>query len=73
MKESKGKSHKQQDVEERDAAYSQMVQNVERTIDFYFYFYFSFSTQWLFHLPHMVITSDPTPTWVGYSICHPGK
>ena len=30
-------------------------------------------TQWLFHLPHMVITSDPTPTWVGYSICHPGK
>ena len=21
----------------------------------------------------MVITSDHTPTWVGYSICHPGK
>ena len=31
MKESKEKSHKQQDVEKRDAAYSQMVQNVERT------------------------------------------
>ena len=30
MKESKGKYHKQQDEEERDAAYSQMVQNVER-------------------------------------------
>ena len=33
MKESKGKSHKQQVAEERDAAYSQMVQNVERTRD----------------------------------------
>ena len=31
MKESKGKYHKQQVEEERDAAYSQMVQNVERT------------------------------------------
>ena len=31
MKESKGKSHKQQVEEERDAAYSQMAQNVERT------------------------------------------
>ena len=30
MKESKGKHHKQQVEEERDAAYSQMVQNVER-------------------------------------------
>ena len=30
MKESKGKYHKQQVEEERDAAYSQMVQNVER-------------------------------------------
>ena len=30
MKESKGNSHKQQVEEERDAAYSQMVQNVER-------------------------------------------
>ena len=30
LKESKGKSHKQQVEEERDAAYSQMVQNVER-------------------------------------------
>ena len=33
MKESKGKHHKQQAKEERDAAYSQMVQNVERTRD----------------------------------------
>ena len=33
MKESKGKYHKQQAEEERDAAYSQMVQNVERTRD----------------------------------------
>ena len=31
MKESKEKHHKQQVEEERDAAYSQMVQNVERT------------------------------------------
>ena len=31
MKESKGKYHKQQVEEERDAAYSQMAQNVERT------------------------------------------
>ena len=31
MKESKGKYHKQQVEEERDAVYSQMVQNVERT------------------------------------------
>ena len=31
MKESKGKCPKQQVEEERDAAYSQMVQNVERT------------------------------------------
>ena len=31
MKESKGKHHKQQVEEERDAAYSQMVQNIERT------------------------------------------
>ena len=31
MKESKGKYHKQQVEEERDAAYSQMVQNVEKT------------------------------------------
>ena len=31
MKESKGKYHKQQVEEERDAAYSQMVQNEERT------------------------------------------
>ena len=30
MKESKGKYHKQQAEEERDAAYSQMVKNVER-------------------------------------------
>ena len=30
IKESKGKCHKQQVEEERDAAYSQMVQNVER-------------------------------------------
>ena len=30
MKESKGKYHKQQVEEERDAAYSEMVQNVER-------------------------------------------
>ena len=30
MKRSEGKSHKQQVKEERDAAYSQMVQNVER-------------------------------------------
>ena len=30
MKESKGKYHKQQAKEERDAAYSQMVQNVEK-------------------------------------------
>ena len=30
LKESKGKSHKQQVEEERDTAYSQMVQNVER-------------------------------------------
>ena len=29
-KESKGNYHKQQAEEERDAAYSQMVQNVER-------------------------------------------
>ena len=33
MKESKGKYHKQQAEEERDAAYSQMVQNVERARD----------------------------------------
>ena len=33
MKESKGKYHKQQVEEERDATYSQMVQNVERTRD----------------------------------------
>ena len=33
MKESKGKYHKQQVEEERDAAYSQMVQNVERMQD----------------------------------------
>ena len=33
MKESKGKYHKQQAEEERDAAYSQMVQNVERMRD----------------------------------------
>ena len=31
MKESKKKHHKQQDKEERDATYSQMVQDVERT------------------------------------------
>ena len=31
MKESKGKYHNQQVEEERDATYSQMVQNVERT------------------------------------------
>ena len=31
MKESKGKRHKQQVEEEREAAYSQMVQNIERT------------------------------------------
>ena len=31
IKESKGKCHKQQVEEERDTAYSQMVQNVERT------------------------------------------
>ena len=31
IKESKGKYHKQQVEEERDAAYSQMVQDVERT------------------------------------------
>ena len=31
MKESKGKHYKQQDEEERDVAYSQMVQNIERT------------------------------------------
>ena len=31
MKESKGKYHKQQVEEERDAAYSQMAQNIERT------------------------------------------
>ena len=31
MKESKGKHHKQQDAEERDTAYSQMAQNLERT------------------------------------------
>ena len=31
LKESNGKYHKQQVEEERDAAYSQMVQNVERT------------------------------------------
>ena len=31
MKESKGKHHKQQAEEERDAAYAQMVQNVEKT------------------------------------------
>ena len=30
MKESKGKYHKQQVEEEREAAYSQMVQNIER-------------------------------------------
>ena len=30
MKESKGKHHKQQDEEEREAAYSQMAQNIER-------------------------------------------
>ena len=33
IKESKGKYHKQQAKEERDAAYSQMVQNVERMRD----------------------------------------
>ena len=33
MKESKEKYHKQQVEEERDAAYSQMVQNVERMRD----------------------------------------
>ena len=31
LKESKGKSHKQQFEEEREAAHSQMVQNIERT------------------------------------------
>ena len=31
MKESKEKYHKQQVEEERDTAYSQLVQNVERT------------------------------------------
>ena len=31
MKESKGKHLKQQNEEESEAAYSQMVQNVERT------------------------------------------
>ena len=31
MKESKEKYHKQQAEEERDAAYAQMVPNVERT------------------------------------------
>ena len=31
MKEGKGKSHKQHAEEERDAAYAQMVQNVEKT------------------------------------------
>ena len=31
MKECKGKYHKQQAEEERDAAYAQMAQNVERT------------------------------------------
>ena len=31
MKESKGKYHKQQVEEEKDAAYSQLAQNVERT------------------------------------------
>ena len=31
MKESKGKYQKQQAEEERDAAYAQMVQNVEKT------------------------------------------
>ena len=31
MKESKGKYHKQPDEEERKAAYSQMVQNMEKT------------------------------------------
>ena len=31
MKESEGKYHKQPDEEERKAAYSQMVQNMERT------------------------------------------
>ena len=31
MKESKGKYHKQQAEEERDATYAQMVQNVEKT------------------------------------------
>ena len=30
FKESKGKSHKQQVEEERDAAYSQMVQDIEK-------------------------------------------
>ena len=30
MKESKGKYHKQPDEEEREAAYSQMVQNMEK-------------------------------------------
>ena len=30
MKESKGKYHKQPDEEERKAAYSQMVQNMEK-------------------------------------------
>ena len=33
MKESKGKYHKQQAEEERNDAYSQMVQNVERMRD----------------------------------------
>ena len=33
MRENKGKYHKQQAEEERDAAYSQMVQNVERMRD----------------------------------------
>ena len=33
MRENKGKYHKQQAEEERDATYSQMVQNVERTRD----------------------------------------
>ena len=31
LKESKGKYHKQQVEEEREAAYSQMAQNIERT------------------------------------------
>ena len=31
LKESKGKSHKQQVEKEREAAYSQMAQNIERT------------------------------------------